>query len=65
MDTRRAVRFADGIRHGRHGGNVYRHRRKLARGRDGLRLRDDRGATGRAHVFNCSHNGPQMRIILI
>ena len=57
MDTRRAVRVTDGIRYGWHWLDVYHHRRELARGRDGLRLRDYRGATGRAHVFNRSHNG--------
>ena len=57
MDTRRTVRFADGIRHGWHWRNVYHHRRKLAGGCDGLRLRHYRGATCRAHVFNRSHNG--------
>ena len=65
MDTRRAVRFADGFCYGWHWLNVYHHGWKLVSGCDGLRLRDHRGATGRAHVFNCSYNGPQMRMILI
>ena len=57
MDTRRAVRFDHGIHHGWHWRDVYCHRRKLAGGCDGLRLRDHRGATGRAYVSNRSHNG--------
>ena len=60
MDTRRAVRFNHGIHYGWHWRNVYRHRRKLAGGCDGLRLRHRRGATGHAHVSNRSHNGSQI-----
>ena len=57
MGARCAVRFNHGIHDGWHWLDVYHHRRKLARGCDGLRLRYHRGATGRAHVFNRSHNG--------
>ena len=60
MDTRRAVRFNHGIHYGWHWRNVYHHRRKLAGGCDGLRLRHHRGATCHADVSNRSHNGSQI-----
>ena len=57
MDTRRAVRFADGIHDGWHWLDVYHHGRELDRGCDGMGMLDNFYLTRYTNVFNYSHNG--------
>ena len=59
QDTRIDNDGGDGVCNGWLCRNVY-YAWRLAHEHPSLRLRDHRGATGHAHVFNCSHNGSQI-----